>query len=175
MTDHEVQGEWLDKLAIREVLERYMRYNDDGAVDRIAELFDENAVMQVMGNVFEGRDAIRAMFSLSGASDPEPWSSPGQLLKQPRSIHLSSNPVIDGDVATDETDFYVVRRDESGSAVPALAGRYRDRLRRREDGQWVITLRTAVSVARPGEEGTDAEWERALARMPEEARGRLRL
>ncbi len=176
MPKPELQGVWLDKLAIREVLERYMRYNDDGAADRIAELFDEDAVMQVMGNVIEGRAAIRAMFSPSGAPDPEPWSSPGGLLLQPRSIHLSSNPVIDieGDVATAETDFLVVRRDESGKAVPALVGRYRDRFRRREDGRWVITQRTGVSVAKPGEEGTDAEWQRARARMPEEARARLR-
>jgi ketosteroid isomerase-like protein len=176
MPNPELQGDWLDKLAIREVLERYMRYNDDGAADRIADLFDEDAVMQVMGRVIEGRDAIRAVFAPSGAPDPEPWSSPGRLLVQPRSVHLSSNPVIDvdGDLATSETDFLVVRRDESGTAVPALVGRYRDRLRRRDDGRWVITQRTGVSVAKPGEEGTDAEWQRALVRMPEEARARLR-
>jgi hypothetical protein len=31
-------AEWVDKLAIREVLERYMRSNDDGDAARIAEL-----------------------------------------------------------------------------------------------------------------------------------------
>jgi hypothetical protein len=43
-----------------------------------------------------------------------------------------------------------------------------------EDGRWVITNRTAVSVARPGEERTDAEWRRVLARMPEDVQDRFR-
>ncbi len=66
-----VAGEWEDKLAIRETLERYMRYNDDGALDR---------------------------------------------------------------------------------------------LRKNDEGQWVFVHRTGVSLARPGEAGTDSEWQRALAR-----------
>src|SRR5215213_3714231 len=86
----------LDKLAIREVLERYMRFNDDRAADRIAELFDENAVVQVVGQLVVGRDAIREFFG--GADEqPKPWTEPGELLKQPPSVHLSANPVIDVD------------------------------------------------------------------------------
>lgn len=168
--------EWLDKLAIRELLERYMRYNDDRAADRIAELFDEDAVLQVVGNVVEGRAAIRQFFAPSGVADPPPWTGEGQLLKQPGSIHLSANPVIDvdGDAATSELDFHVVRRNAEGRAETMLVGRYRDRLRRRDDGRWVITNRTAVSVARPGEERSDAEWQRALARVPDATRERFR-
>lgn len=169
-------GAWADKLAIRELLERYMRYNDDGAADAVAELFDENAVLQVVGSVVAGREAIRAFFG-GGKADSPRWTEPGELLKQPRSAHISSNPVIeiDGDTATAETDFVVVRRDEGGRAGVALVGRYRDRLRRLDDGRWVIASRTAVSVARPGEEGTDAEWQRAMARMPNDVRAQLRL
>jgi hypothetical protein len=81
---------------------------------------------------------------------------------------------VDGDSATSELDFQVVRRDAEGQAVTALIGRYRDRLRRRADGRWVITNRTAVSVARPGEERSDAEWQRVFAHMPEETRKRFR-
>jgi ketosteroid isomerase-like protein len=168
--------EWVDKLAIRELLERYMRYNDDRAADRIAHLFDEDAVFQVVGKVVEGRTAIREFFAAPEIADPAPWTDPGQLLKQPGSLHLCANPVIDvdGDLATSELDFQVVRRDEEGRAVTALIGRYRDRLRRREDGRWVITNRTAVSVARPGEERSDAEWQRVFARMSEETQKRFR-
>lgn len=166
---------WLDKLAIREVLERYMRFNDDLAADRIAELFHEDARFQVMGRVRSGRDAIRAMFERDRANRPA-WTEPGELFKQPASVHLSSNPVIDvrGDAATAETDFLVVGRDEDGRARPMLVGRYRDELRRLDDGRWVIYTRTGVSVARPGDEGTDAEWARALSRMPEDERAQLR-
>jgi hypothetical protein len=169
-------AEWLDKLAIRDLLERYMRYNDDRAADRIAELFDEDAVFQVVGQVVEGRTAIREFFAPLGVTDPAPWTDAGELLKQPGSVHLCANPVIDldGDAATSELDFQVVRRDQEGLPVTVLIGRYRDRLRRREDGRWVIKNRTAVSVARPGEERSDAEWQRVLARMPDETRRRFR-
>jgi ketosteroid isomerase-like protein len=168
--------EWLDKLAIRDLLERYMRYNDDRAADRIADLFDEDAVFQVVGKVVEGRTAIREFFASPEVADPAPWTDAGELLKQPGSLHLCANPIIDidGSTATSELDFQVVRRDEDGRVVTALIGRYRDRLRRRQDGRWVITSRTAVSVARPGEERTDAEWQRVLARMPEETQKRFR-
>jgi hypothetical protein len=165
--------EWLDRLEIRELIERSMRYIDDQAGARLADLFDDDAVLQLAGTVFAGRAAIEAMFP---RPDPPHWSKRGELLKQPRSSHYSSNPVvdIDGDLAMAETDLLVLQRDESGRARISLVARYRDRLRRRQDGRWVITNRTGVSIARPGEEGTDAEWAKALSRMPDDLRARFR-
>jgi SnoaL-like domain len=165
--------EWIDKLAIRELIERSMRYLDDEAGRRVAELFTEDGVLQVAGTVFAGRDAIRTMFP---HEDPPAWTDPGELLKQPAAAHWSSNPVIDinGDTATAETDMLVLKRDEAGRAVISLVARYRDYLCRNGTG-WLITNRTGVSIARPGEEGTDSEWVRALARMPTEARSRFRM
>ena len=164
----------LDKLAIREVLERYMRFNDDRAADRIAELFDENAIFQVVGRLVVGREAIRAFFG-GGAEQPKSWTEPGELLKQPPSVHLSANPVIDvdGDTATSELDFLVVGRGDDGRARSTLVGRYRDRLRRLDDGRWVITSRVGVSVARPGDARADNEWQQVLARLPEDERARF--
>ena len=166
---------WLDKLEIRDVLERYMRYNDDRAADKIAELFHEDARFQVMGRVQSGREAVRAVFVGAGSELPS-WTAPGGLLKQPGSVHISSNPVIDvdGDSATAETDFLVVDRGEDGRAKPVLVGRYRDEFRR-VDGRWLIYTRTGVSVARPGEAGTDTEWARALERMAPEDKAQLRI
>jgi ketosteroid isomerase-like protein len=166
-----VAGHWEDKLAIRETLERYMRYNDDGALDRLVALFAEDAVLQVMGRVLRGHEQIRGFLGAGGVFvDGRPqWTDPGQLLLQPRSAHLSANPVIDvdGGTATAETDFAVLQRDDDGRARVALVGRYRDRLRKNDDGQWVFVQRTGVSLARPGEAGTDSEWQRALARTGE--------
>jgi len=166
-----VAGDWEDKLEIREVLERYMRYNDDGALDRVVALFDEEAVLQVMGRVMRGHEQIRGFLGAGGVFvDGKPrWTDPGQLLLQPRSAHLSSNPVIDvdGDTATAETDFAVLQRDEDGRARVALVGRYRDRLRKSDAGHWRFVQRTGVSLGRPGEAGTDSEWQRALARTGE--------
>jgi 3-phenylpropionate/cinnamic acid dioxygenase small subunit len=170
-------AEWDDKLAIRELLERYMRYNDDGALDRLVALFDEEALFQVSGRVARGHGEIREFLGRGGAfADGRPlWTDPGELYKQPRSAHVSSNPVIDvqGDEATAESDFVVLSRDDDGHARVDLVGRYRDRLRRDDRGRWLITRRTGVSVARPGKAGTDDEWQGALGHMSEAERAKL--
>jgi 3-phenylpropionate/cinnamic acid dioxygenase small subunit len=170
-------AEWDDKLAIRELLERYMRYNDDGALDRVVALFAEDSIYQVSGNVLRGHDDIREFLGRGGAfTDGRPvWTEPGELYKQPRSVHVISNPIIDvdSDEATAESDFVVINRDANGRAYISLVGRYRDRLQRQPDGRWLIAKRTGVSVARPGQAGTDAEWQRALDRMSDSERAKL--
>jgi ketosteroid isomerase-like protein len=163
--------QWMDKLEIREVIERYMRRNDDRDADRIVELFAPDARLQVGGRAFVGHAEIRALYERQGPSLAN-WVRPGELFKQPASSHLSSNPIIevDGDTATAETDFLVVRRDGDGRASCWLSGRYRDRFRRTDDGRWLIAVRTGVSLARPGDEHTDVEWSRALERLDADAR-----
>jgi ketosteroid isomerase-like protein len=169
--------DWDDKLAIREVLERYMRYNDDGALDRLIALFADDAIYQVTGRVLRGHAEMREFLGHAGGFiDGRPlWTQPGELYKQPRSVHVSSNPIIDvdGDHATAESDFVVVSRDADGRAGIDLVGRYRDRLRRHQDGRWLIHKRTGVSTARPGEAGNDSEWQRAFARMSETEKAKL--
>ncbi len=48
-------------------------------------------------------------------------------------------------------------------------------LHRADDGSWRLRSRTGVSIGIPGEIGTDAEWARALERMPEDLRAQFRL
>jgi uncharacterized protein (TIGR02246 family) len=160
--------QWRDKLAIREVIEQYMRWNDDGDFASIVGLFTDDATFQFFGRVLVGRGAIGEFFA--GAFPPPPlhWTEGGSMFVQPRSIHISSNPIIrvTGDAGTAETDFQVMQRDVDGRAEVTLVGRYRDRFRRDPDtGAWLIECRTGVSVARPGEAGTDAEWQRAIDKM----------
>jgi hypothetical protein len=171
MADNRDLQAWVDKLEIRELIERAMRYIDNGDGERLVSLFDEDGMMQLSASVFD-REGIRAM----GRGSQPPWTAPGELLKQPGSAHLSSNPVIDvdGDAATAETDMVTLRRGEDGRAQIALIARYRDHLRRGDDG-WRIRTRTGVSIARPGESGTDAEWSRALAKMDDETRAKFRM
>ena len=144
---------WLDRLEIRDVIERYMRYNDDGDAERLLSLFHEDAVLQTAGQTHRGRDAIAALFSGAfSAAPPGRWTDEEYLFAQPRSLHIGSNPVIDldGDRATAETDFQVVVRNAEGRAGLSVIGRFRDRMRRADDGAWLIECRTIVSVARQG-------------------------
>ncbi len=168
---HDRLEQWMAKLEIRETIERYMRHNDDRDVDRILELFTPDARLQVGGRAFVGHAEIRALYEAQGSALPR-WHSPGELFKQPASSHLSSNPIIeiDGEQATAETDFLVVRRDSEGRASCWLSGRYRDRFRRSDDGRWLISVRTGVSLARPGDEHTDIEWARALDGLGQDER-----
>jgi uncharacterized protein (TIGR02246 family) len=169
-------AEWHDKLSIREVIEQYMRWNDDGDFTSIVGLFAEDATFQFFGRVLVGREAIAEFFAGTFPPPPRHWTEGGSLFVEPRSIHISSNPIITvtGDAATAETDFQVVQRSADGHAQVTLVGRYRDRFRRDlATGRWLIECRTGVSVARPGEEGTDAEWRRAIERMDPETKGTL--
>jgi hypothetical protein len=175
VSEHPALGRWIDKLEIREIIERSVRHIDDQDGAAFAELFEEDGVLQLAGTVFAGRDALRAM--LGGATPARKWTAPGELLKQPGVMHLTTNPIVDvdGDGATAETDMIMFRRGPDGRAKIALLARYRDRLRRTDEGRWLIASRTGVSVAVPGEEGSDAEWARALAKMPDEVRATFRM
>ena len=175
MADNTRLGGWIDKLEIREIIERSVRYIDDQDGAAFAELFEEDGVLQLAATVFAGRDALRSMFD--GATAVAKWTEPGELLKQPGITHLTTNPIIDvaGDAATAESDMITFRRGPNGRAKITLLARYRDRLRRTGEGRWLISSRTGVSIAVPGEEGTDAEWARALATMPDAVRANFRM
>src|SRR5436309_2643943 len=76
-------AEWDDKLAIRELLERYMRYNDDGALDRLVALFDEDALFQVAGRVARGHGEIRE-FVGRGVAHPSSGRTPSRRARETR-------------------------------------------------------------------------------------------
>jgi ketosteroid isomerase-like protein len=173
MTDERLAA-WVDKLEIRELIETSMRHIDDERGDLFAELFEDDAVMQLSGTVFAGRDALRGLWD---KTDWPHWTEDGQLLMHPLSAHLAHNPVIEisGDTATAETDMTVIMRGDDGKYTVTMAARYRDRLRRGADGVWRIRTRTGVSLGRPGQAHTDAEWARALAKMPADTRAQFRM
>ena len=148
-----------------------MRYNDDGDLDRILELFEPDAAYQVMGRVLIGQQQIGEFLEARGFSHDRPaWTDPGQLLNQTRSTHISSNPIIDlhGDTATVESDFQVARRDSDGRARIVLLGRYRDEVRRGSDGKWRLYTRTG-DISGPSRRGVHRQ------RMAESPRRRGRM
>ena len=110
-----------DELLIRRTMERYMRYNDDRALDRVVSLFTADAVYRVVGEEHVGHEAIRAFLGARGFEDDRPeWTEPDQLMVMPRSTHVMSNPVIEvhGDDATAESDFVVIARTRGSHAHP---------------------------------------------------------
>jgi hypothetical protein len=140
-----------DEFMIRRTLERYMRHDDDRSLTKMLTLFHDDAIYRVAGEIFVGIDAIRDFFIRVGYTDkPGSWTDPGALMTPPTSVHVLSNPVIDvdGDLATVETDFVVMDRDEAGHGQLILLGRYRDVLRRHSERGWLFAERTGVSMAR---------------------------
>jgi hypothetical protein len=135
---------------IRQLLEQYMRCNDDRALDRLVALFAADAVLRIGTNEYVGRDAIRQVFSDAGFEDTVPhWTAPSRIDARPRSMHVLANPLIEisGDHATAESDFFVLIRSAEGGAKVTLLGRYRDRLRRDATEGWLLTERTVVPMA----------------------------
>jgi 3-phenylpropionate/cinnamic acid dioxygenase small subunit len=129
-----------DRWAINETLVRYCRWLDDGLLERVVELFTEDARFHTMGRTLEGHDDIRAF-----------WG-PGvdQAYTRPSTAHVLSNIVadIDGDTARVESDWCMLAREEHGGTSIALAGRYRDRMQR-VGASWRIAEREVVALARP--------------------------
>jgi uncharacterized protein (TIGR02246 family) len=173
VVDDRAVERWVDKLEIRELIERSARHVDDRDAAAFAALFEDDGVLQLAGTVFAGHAALRAMF---GGAAHRAWTELGGLLLQPGSMHLTGNPVIevDGDVATAETDMVTLVRGDDGRAKITLLARYRDRLRRGADGRWRLRSRTGVSLGAPGEVATDSEWARALERLSPELRAQFR-
>jgi hypothetical protein len=114
-------------------------------------LFDHDGVFGLPGNNRVGRDDIAGYFRRQPADDPPPWSTPGEEGRQPHAIHICGNPLVelDGDRATAESDFVVFHANGPGTIAPAFAGRFRDHLRKDDDGRWLITSRALVTVAPP--------------------------
>lgn len=53
----------LAREAIRDLVARYNAYGDGGLIDRMVELFADDATLEVGDDVHQGRDAIRSLFS----------------------------------------------------------------------------------------------------------------
>lgn len=119
-TDHE---------QIRNLLAAYCIHVDDGDFERLASLFTEDAVVDAMGDVMQGRDTIAR--SMEENYIPR---------RRGRHVTLNSFIEVDGDSATATSDIMFVRRSKEGPLIQ-LMGRYTDELVRR-DGAWRFRRRT---------------------------------
>ncbi|MBT3623082.1 MAG: nuclear transport factor 2 family protein [Gammaproteobacteria bacterium] len=129
--------------AVRETLLDYAHFHDRGLSDELAELFTEDAVLDISGfgagldTSITGREAIREMYAqIDARSDgPPPYK------------HAITNLRIevDGDQAV--TSSYLM--DWGGAATDRGpgGGMYRERLERQIDGRWLIKHKRIASTA----------------------------
>jgi uncharacterized protein (TIGR02246 family) len=119
-----------DLLEIHQLFVDYGLALDAGDFDTYASLFarDGEVLLGPMGRA-KGRDEIRALMSgIQGGVGS--------------SFHIISSPQVrlDGDTASSEVMWSVVRLDDDGQARLSMLGRHRDDLVR-EDGRWVFARR----------------------------------
>jgi uncharacterized protein (TIGR02246 family) len=125
--------------AIRRLMAIYAQLIDSKRLVEWGELFTEDAVFQVWGQVFRGRAAIVAGI---GGMQPD---LPGK--------HIVLSPVVDlkgPDRALAWTDLSAFSSSEDGISI-ATIGRYHDELVK-QDGRWRIARRVVVMAqeALPG-------------------------
>jgi 3-phenylpropionate/cinnamic acid dioxygenase small subunit len=124
-----------DERQVLRTLAEYGRWCDDGRFDEWAELFTEDARLEVAGSVTEGREAIRSYMAEVQADGR-------------RGMHVTSGAVVDlGADGTAEaaSDYLFVRPSADGPVIAAM-GRYRDELVH-DAGRWRFRRRTISILA----------------------------
>ena len=138
-----------DRNAIQDLLYGYYaRLGSDGSHDLNA-FFTEDAVFEINGAVFNGRDEIQALYDGLQESD-EDIAATAEIPPEMQEVHLSllNNPrvVVDGDKATAQM-IWTGTANETAFAKPTLfdQGREYDRLEKQADGSWLISKRVVIA------------------------------
>jgi hypothetical protein len=127
--------------SVRDVIARYNAYGDAGRMDDLLALFTEDAVMDMDGEVFEGRQAIADGFVAAGRS----FVAYAKESKAPRDLpvlrHYTATHVIDATSPTSAScSSYFLTLLHLG---PDHWGSYHDELRETA-GRWQIARRRVV-------------------------------
>lgn len=136
-----------DRAEIGELVVRYVTALDTRDADKYADVFTDDAVYEVTGTVYEGRDAIRKIVTdlqENRARSEAQGVAPTDL------YHVMSNSSIELISATEarHTSYaQTVRAAEGGQFIVGFMGRYEDVIVRR-DGRWQILSRKLVSFVR---------------------------
>jgi 3-phenylpropionate/cinnamic acid dioxygenase small subunit len=125
--------------AIENLLYVYAERIDDGDLDGVAELFTHGRIAALPdappSAVFEGRDAVRAMYGAATRLYPD---------GTPKTKHVVSNAIIEVDdeagTASSRSYYTVLQATENLPLQPIITGRYHDTFHR-VDGVWWFDTR----------------------------------
>ena len=134
-------GTYEDRIAVEDVMARYVWAVDSLDADDYVAVFTEDAVIDSNGNISRGREEIRRIVTglvERSAANKAKGLPAGNL------YHVISNVRITfpkpGE-AVHRSYWQTVRRGSDGTMVAAAMGRSEDRLVKR-DGRWLIQKRT---------------------------------
>ena len=134
-------GSYEDRVAVEDVMARYVWTVDSLDADGYVAVFTEDAVIDSNGSISRGRDEIRKIVTnlIQRRDDNKAKGLPTANL-----YHVISNVRITfpkpGE-AVHQSYWQTVRRDKDGRMIAAAMGRSEDRLVRR-NGAWLIARRT---------------------------------
>src|SRR5215831_9767268 len=133
-------GTYEDRIAVEDVMARYMWASDSLDPDGYVAVFTEDAVIDANGTISRGREQIRKIVTglIQRGNDNKAKGLPAGNL-----YHVISNVRITfpkpGE-ALHQSYWQTVRRDKDGKMAAAAMGRSEDRLVKR-NGQWLIQSR----------------------------------
>jgi ketosteroid isomerase-like protein len=138
-----------DRAEIQNLSNRYMVAVDAGDIDTVIKTWAENGVLDWVGGVENGREAIRkAMSNFAGG---RPVNIPEGATSRPRTHHQIINHVIDvnGDRATTIAYWFAMTNNTPQKDVQLLYfGHYEDELIKK-DGRWLFLKRKVYNESQP--------------------------
>jgi ketosteroid isomerase-like protein len=133
-------GTYEDRVAVEDVMARYVWAVDSLDADRYVAVFTEDAVIDSNGSISNGRAEIRRIVTglIQRRDDNKAKGLPTANL-----YHVISSPRITfpkPEEALHQSYWQTVRRDKDGRMIAAAMGRSEDHLVKR-NGQWLIRFR----------------------------------
>lgn len=118
-----------DKEELQELVARHTQLTDDGEYEERLTLYTADCTFtSADGTTHRGYDELRKSFAAAAGR------------RNGKHYTTSSVYVVDGDSATGSSDYFYLRKADSGF-VPAAAGRYHDEFVR-EGGRWLFKSRS---------------------------------
>src|SRR5688572_21277874 len=140
VTAQEKLGTYEDRIAVEDVMARYVWAVDSLDADGYVAVFTADAVIDSNGSISKGHDEIRRIVAnlIKRHDDDKAKGVPTSNL-----YHVISNVRITfpkADEAVHQSYWQTVRRDKDGKMAAAAMGRSEDRLVKR-NGKWLIQSR----------------------------------